>query len=365
MMMMMSFKRSFLPAAGLALLALFLRAGARLIPGFADAYAAMTNAFWVNSLGRLFSIFPFSFVEFSIYALLLLLLFRLILLAVSARARKNFPQAFGAWLLLIAVVFFLFEANEDVYFYRTPFSSFHGIGNGEYSTEDLAETARMLAEEANRYGALVQRDENGIMQLGGRAGARTAGAMEELGELYPELSGWYPRPKPIAVSRLMSLVNMSGIYSAYTIEANYNREMLPYNIPFTMSHELSHLKGILMENEANFAAYLNCMNADDADIHYSGALLGWIYCGNELYRRDRELWRGIAATLAPEVNADLDANTEFWKRMEGRASEAAESFNDSYLKAHGQADGTKSYDRVVDLIVSYENEKRTQKDGSR
>ena len=152
----------------------------------------------------------------------------------------------------------------------------------------------------------------------------------------------------------MSLTNMAGIYSAYTIEANYNREMTEYNHAFCAAHELSHLKGVLQENEANFVAYLCCMNSEEADIHYSGLLSGWIYCGNELYKRDRERWMEIYRTLDDRCIADLNANNAFWARYKGEISDAAESFNDSYLKGRGQENGTESYDRVVDLIVSYE-----------
>ena len=155
----------------------------------------------------------------------------------------------------------------------------------------------------------------------------------------------------------MSMTDLAGIYFAFTVEANYNRDMTEYNFPFTMSHELSHVKGVLRENEANFIAYLNCMNAKDADIRYSGALLGWIYCGNELYKRDTERWREIALTLCEEANYDLTENTAFWDRYRGKVADAAQNFNDSYLKAQGQADGKESYNRVVDLIVSYEKSK--------
>jgi len=43
-------------------------------------------------------------------------------------------------------------------------------------------------------------------------------------------------------------------------------------------------------------------------------------------------------------------------------SEVANQINDTYLKVNGQSDGVKSYDRMVDLLVSY---RKTEQGGSR
>lgn len=337
----------------------FLRFAARYLHGFADAYAAILNPFWVNTLGRFSGLLPFSFVEILIYAFLLFMIFLLVRLVIGLfRRKKNLKKKilrfFLSMVLLASIIFFLFEANEDIYFYRTSFASRYDYGTGSYSTEELTAVCRKLAQEANAECTQVERRSDGIMINSDGIGARVSRAMETLGKIYPELRGWYPQAKGLFSSVLMSLTGMSGIYSAYTIEANYDKDMPGYNFAFTMSHELSHLKGVLPENEANFVAYLNCMNSEDADIRYSGALLGWIYCGNELYKRDRTSWKAIAETLDASVNADLNDNNQFWNSYKGKASEAAKNFNDSYLKGEGVEEGALSYDRVVDLIVSYE-----------
>ncbi len=361
------YKKHLFTALLLMAAALFLRAGARYFAGFADSYARTFNRIWVMTLGRASSVFPFSVVEFLICGLIILLFFWIIrlILAWVHRKRESGKEKFmragrlfiGRVLVLVTLIFFLFEANEDIYFYCTPFSVREGYGEGDYSTEDLAKCCTWLADEAGRYADLVERDGGGIMVMNADADTRIREAMMDLGTSYGELSGWYPRAKPVFFSRIMSLTNMAGIYSAYTIEANYNRDMTEYNHAFCASHELSHLKGILQENEANFVAYLCCMNSKEPDIHYSGLLSGWIYCGNELYKRDRECWSEIYGTLDDRCIADLSANNAFWASYKGEISDAAESFNDAYLKGRGQEDGTESYDRVVDLIVSYEKKR--------
>ncbi len=345
-------------AAIIAAVALFLRIAARSITGFADHFRALMIPVATNTLSRLWGVFPFSVVEIMILAILIGLAVLLLRLVISI-LRRRFDRSvclrtLSLLLLLISLIFFLYEAGEDVYFFATPFSVQYGIGSGSYETEDLYRVCKALAERCNDTSPFVSRRLDGIMENDDALSKRAAKQMQALGQTYPLLSGYYPPPKALLFSILMSKTNMTGIYSAYTGEANYNRLMPPYNTGFTMCHELSHLHGILQENQANFVAYLACREAEDADLRYSGALLGWVYCGNELYRRDPALWKEVSATLKPEVNSDLADNSRYWKQFEGRAAKAAQKFNDAYLKQAGQASGVQSYNEVVDLIVSYE-----------
>jgi hypothetical protein len=86
---------------------------------------------------------------------------------------------------------------------------------------------------------------------------------------------------------------LTGIYSPFTIEANYNGDMTDYNIPFTLCHELSHLRGFMQEEEANFIAFLACIYSDQMEFQYSGYLSAWIYAMNELNDKDVERWSQI------------------------------------------------------------------------
>ena len=51
--------------------------------------------------------------------------------------------------------------------------------------------------------------------------------------------------------------------------------------------------------------------------------------------------------------ADMIANSEYWKQFEDTtAAQVGESMNNAYLKANKQTDGTKSYGRMVDLLLA-------------
>ena len=99
-----------------------------------------------------------------------------------------------------------------------------------------------------------------------------------LAEEFPSLEGYYPEPKEVIVSEILSFQGLTGVYSPFTVEANYNGDMTPYNIPFTVCHELSHLRGFMEEKEANFIAFLGLHRIRPTDFQYSGYLSGWTYC---------------------------------------------------------------------------------------
>ena len=177
--------------------------------------------------------------------------------------------------------------------------------------------------------------------------------MQAAGERYTSLAGYYPQPKPVTVSWILSVQQLSGIYSPFTIEANYNREMTDYNIPSTACHELSHLKGFAREDEANFIAYLACMASDNPEFNYSGAMLAYIHANNALYGAGEvELYREIRDSLCDTAKRDLIANSAFWDQYEGKVAEVSTQVNNSYLQLNNQSDGVKSYGRVVDLLLA-------------
>ena len=137
------------------------------------------------------------------------------------------------------------------------------------------------------------------------------------------------------------------------MEANYNAEMTPYNIPHTACHELSHLRGFMREDEANFIGFLACVGSENQEYRYSGYLMGWIYAGNALESVDHEAYAGYWDMLRPEVQEDLRENTAFWDRFDTKVSKAAETLNNTYLKANSQSDGVRSYGRAVDLMLAW------------
>lgn len=334
----------------------------RNIHGSAQWYSEHIYPVFVGSVGRMTGIFSFSLAEMLLYILL-------IWIVVSGIVRIRRGRV-SLWLwnvcLLASVLFFLYMVNCGVNYSRDSFAESAGLRLEKYSAGDLEEVCRWLTQEVNERSVQVERDEDGVMTLGAarsgtlkrkdilqEAGTQAVQAMTKLGEMYNGLSGYYPEPKGLKVPWILSVQQLSGVYSPFTIEANYNSAMVDYYIPFTMCHELSHLRGFMQEKEANFIGFLACREAETEEFRYSGSLIGWTYCMNVLYKADYEKWEALYDRLTPQVKKDLQKNREFWDTYDGTVAEVSNKVNDTYLKANGQTDGVESYDRMVDLIVAY------------
>ena len=109
----------------------------------------------------------------------------------------------------------------------------------------------------------------------------------------------------------------------------------------------------MREDEANFIGYLACIGSDAEAFQYSGYLTGWVYAGNALAKADFEGYCRLYEQLDPQAIEDLGENNRFWDQFEGTVSEVSTKVNDTYLKAHSQTDGVKSYGRMVDLMLVY------------
>lgn len=335
-------KRYIVVSAGLLAAAGILQMAARMTDGFGQWYAATVYPLIAAVYSSVFGVFFFSVAEIGIYLLVLAFLFYGL-----RRYRK------GKWILsralfIISLLAFLYTANCGVNYYRRPFSNYLNMEVRSSSVKELEELCQYLTVKVNEFV-----DETPYKNEW-RKEARIA--MKKLGETYPELGGYYPMPKPVLVSNILSVQHLSGIYSPFTVEANFNRDMTAYNIPYTMCHELSHLKGFMREDEANFIGYLACIQSDNRSFQYSGYLMGWIHAANALSAQDAEGYMELYRKLDVAVLKHLSENSAFWERFEGRVAEVSNKLNDSYLKFNSQQDGVRSYGRTVDLMLAYYRE---------
>jgi hypothetical protein len=134
----------------------------------------------------------------------------------------------------------------------------------------------------------------------------------------------------------------------YFLETLVQRELLPFERPFVIAHEWSHLAGFADESEANFVGWLTCLRGSVAD-QYSG----WLFLYAELARAVRARDRApFAATLAAGPRDDLNAIADRYNRqVNPRVSATGWRVYDRYLKANRVAAGTASYDQVVRLVL--------------
>ena len=332
----------FFSGGGLLAAAMVLQVLARNVSGMATWYAHHVYPVLVRVIGGFFGFFPFSVVEKALY----FLVFGMILYVY--RFWREPRRVLARMVFLTGVLFFLYTCNCGVNYYAASFAEYAGMEVGTYSEEELKKLCEFLTKKVNET---VVRDR--YIEYRWAWKEESVRAMKRRGEEFAVLGGFYPEPKEVGISSILSAQQLCGIYSPFTIEANYNKYMPSYNIPHTMCHELSHLKGFMREDEANFIGYLACVGSERQAFRYSGYLTGWVYASNALARVDRESYIELRGKLCKQAKEDLQRNNDFWERYEGKVAEVANQMNDVYLKANDQSDGVKSYGRMVDLMLEY------------
>lgn len=329
----------------LLVMTLLLQVSARTVSGFATWHAHHIYPVLVGIFGRISGIFPLSVVEMCLY----LLIFISIVYVVCFFREPL--RLISRTVFLAGLLLFSYTVHCGVNYYAVPFSSYAGLETGLHTKEELEALCRFLVEKVNEnVTTQAYRDQKTEWR---EEGIR---AMGRAAEQYDCLGGYYPEPKEVACSYILSVQQLCGIYSPFTIEANFNGDMPDYNIPHTICHELSHLKGFMREDEANFIGYFACVSSENQAFRYSGYLMGWVYAGNALAKADMETYMELRQQLDPQAEKDLQENNRFWDRYEGKVAEAANQWNDTYLKMNDQTDGVQSYGRVVDLMLAYYEE---------
>jgi hypothetical protein len=150
----------------------------------------------------------------------------------------------------------------------------------------------------------------------------------------------------------MSYLGIGGIFIPFTCEANVNATLPDWEILFTSAHELAHQRGFAREEEANYVGYLACRAHPDRDFQYSGTFRAALYSLSALAQVDRPSYGRLRGRVTAPLSRDLAALAAWHRRYESRLGEVQERVNDAYLKTQGQADGVRSYGRMVDLLLA-------------
>lgn len=348
-------------------ISLFVSSMASQNSGWAEWYAMTIYPVLSKLINHISSLFPFSLMEIILIAGIVGVLFFIVRLAVrliqKPQERKtNLVRAAASLLCALGLISFLFTLTCGINYSRHTFAQVSGLPIQPSSREELKDLCTELVQQANRLRPKVTTDHQGVTHLedwtqAAQTAQTTMNAMEQK---YPTLKSGYGTPKPVALSRLMSYCNITGVYFPFTMEANVNKDAPDYGIPATMLHELSHLRGYMREDEANFIAYLACRSSDNPLFQYSGTVLAFSYANNALYSVDADSSREIYSLLSEDVQRDFAAEKAYWKQFEGPVANTASKVNDSYLKSNRQEDGVKSYGRMVDLLLAEFRQQHTE-----
>jgi hypothetical protein len=168
------------------------------------------------------------------------------------------------------------------------------------------------------------------------------------------------RPKHTLLDWYFRRAGVDGMTDPFFLETLIASGILPFERPFVVAHEWSHLAGIADEGEANFTAWLSCVGGSPPN-----AYSGWLFLYAELARAVNRSDRApLSAALGAGPRADLRAIGERYGRdVNPRVASAGWRVYDSYLKANRVEAGTTSYDEVVRLVLGLRVNGRPALDG--
>ena len=237
------------------------------------------------------------------------------------------------------------------------------MNQDEYTVEELAALRDYVVVRVNEYAKMMDRDEKGAIVYDGNMEEEAIRSMQALGDMYPQLSGYYTTPKQIQSSEFLSQQYMRGYYFPFSMEANYNNVMYIIQQPSTMCHELAHTKGFIYEDEANLIGFLACINSDNIVFQYSGYLSVLNYINNDFKESigDNAAVYSSHVRISNQVKRDNVFLTEdAWVKVETKAiiktetvKKASNTFIETNLVLNGIEQGKASYSEVVGLLMDY------------
>jgi hypothetical protein len=325
--------------------------------GFAQWYAVNLYPAAADTVSRLFSAWNFSFFEAGILSLTLLFialaLAGLLMLIFRSRLRKPYGSFCLRFILCVMSGLLLIYSFTAVNYQREGIGAVMNLPAAYISKDKLEKLSVLLADDLTQLTGDPEFDYS-MITVYDQAYVETEAfdAMKDLGKKEPSLSGYHPKPKPVYFSDFLSGLGIEGIFSPFTMEANYNDKMTSFLIPYTICHELAHLKGYMKEDDAGFIAFMASINSPSKVFQYSGLFHGLIFTLNALkHEVSTEEFNRIYQKLPEPVRIQLSyikeqnqVNSSFFTVLTGR-------INNLYLMANAQA-GTKSYGRMVDLLIA-------------
>ncbi|MBQ9080660.1 MAG: DUF3810 domain-containing protein [Clostridia bacterium] len=324
---------------------------------FADFFSRYPGAFVRGLLAHLTNWIPFSLAE-ALLLFLPVLLFFLIYTAVKKYSDSwhNTLVYIGILLSAASVLLTLLFCGFGTAYHGSTLDKKLELDRRDVSAEELKYTASALAEAVNEEAENVAfRYQNfSVMPYSlEEMNEKLLDAYDKISDKYSFVPRLTSRVKPVMLSEPWSYTHITGVYTYFTGEANLNVNFPDYTLPFTAAHELAHQRGIAREDEANFMAFLVCIESDDPYIRYSGYLNMYEYVASSLYSASADMYYEVLETLPDTVRYEMRAYSAFFdKYRENVVADVSEAVNDTYLKIQG-TEGTRSYGMVTDLAVAY------------
>ena len=284
--------------------------------------------------------------------------------AVKKKGGKSFFFRSGritAWVLCgLYVVFMLLHGFN---YTRYSLDEELGFGKKKYSLEEIQEAFIWVVTELNATREICPEDENGVLTYPGGYEAFLSDMKEiyeKSAEHFPQIRGNAARPKPVALSHFWSYTEIVGMYFPFLAESNINVDVPFPSLVSTVSHELSHLHGYAVENDADLAGMLIGLYSSCPQLRYGGLCDALDLVWSDLltaYNNDTKGFQEFIGQypICDGYFRDQDAMSSYWEGINPPkiVEKASEKANDTFLKINQQEEGVNSYAMPTSTVADF------------
>ncbi|MBM63218.1 MAG: hypothetical protein CL484_09750 [Acidobacteria bacterium] len=265
--------------------------------------------------------------------------------AVRLKRLRMFMRPAWRTLVIMAVVYIVFLTTWGLNYRRQSLGTRLGYLENRVTVAQLEKLATVAVGRVNGlHDATEGESWPQLSDLPDRLGAAFVRIQRSLGVLEPT-DGLMPRRS--ILTPYFRRAGIDGMVDPFFLQVLVNDTVLPFERPFVAAHEWAHVAGYAHEAEANFVAWLSCLEGDTA-MQYSG----WFYLVGRLLRVLPGSSQAVfASRLGPGPRADYASIRERFNRTVPIVQRNASRINDRYLRANQVASGVASYGEVIQLVV--------------
>ncbi|MBK8711224.1 MAG: DUF3810 domain-containing protein [Niastella sp.] len=263
-----------------------------------------------------------------------------------------YKEKAGKGLMYLACIYIVFNVFWGINYDRKGIRWQLGLPSQKYTEAELIEMNGLLLNKLNEGKAYLLRQQLKLPDVKGLV-PDVKKAYRQASFKYSFLKYENESLKPGLWSAWQSYTGITGYYNPFTGEAQVNKNIPAFLLPYTSCHEVAHQLGYAKEDEANFVGYLAAMSSTDTLFHYSVYFDLFLYANRNLYMLDSIAAKTFSEKLSNEVRADIMAMRKYQRQHRSFLQPVIIWIYTQFLLGNRQPQGILSYDEVVGFIIAY------------
>lgn len=351
-------KRKLLVLLPLVLLVVVLQQVLPSAPQWVEWYSRFLFRPYQSLRNVLFGLVPISLGDIIYMLGGVLIIYTLVRWVVYLIKFKTYKQRLGKSILntiaFLGVVYVLFFIGWGGNYYKPSLSEHWQMDKSKWSYDStLEQYDRYLVGKLNDYAMHYQPLSFKEVKK------RTQTYYDEYTDCKTKLHGL--NIKPSLFNFAMQYMGIQGYYNPLTGEAQVNRFLPKFMLPFVVSHELAHQSGIAAEDDANLLAFVLGTKTKDTTFLYSAYFNIWLYTHYKMYVLDTAKANSIKHDLNGLTLAHIDTLRDIRRRYRTDLSAYSSAAYDKYLKMLQQKEGLGSYKKATVTTWAWEQASDTLK----